>query len=74
MTRPPAWYSVVSMGRLGHARPERSFERRTQALTYRDTLNARWRQQRTEQVAVVVHPDVEAYVEWSDEDEEARHD
>lgn len=63
------WYVVVSYGRLGVARPERSFERRTEALRYRDMLNDRWIVQQAEQTAVVVHHDVEGYVEWTEDDE-----
>lgn len=63
------WYSVLSMGRLGLARPEKSFLRRREALEYRDHLNATWRLGKIEQVAVVVHPDYEAYVEWEEDDE-----
>ena len=64
-----SWYSVVSHGRLGLARPERSFERRTVALRYRDELNDRWIKEGREQVAVVVHEDYEGYVEWTEDDE-----
>ena len=63
------WYSVVSYGRLGLARPERSFERRTQALAYRDALNEKWIKIGAEQLAVVTHPDHEDYVEWTEDEE-----
>jgi len=61
-------YAVVSIGRLGLARPERAFSRRTEALRYRDELNERWIKSGAEQVAVVTHPDVEGYVEWAEDD------
>ena len=64
------YYDVVSIGVLGVAKPERSFDRRTDALRYRDQLNAKWREQRLEQMALVVHPEVEEYVEWQDDDDE----
>lgn len=51
------------------ARPERSFERRTLALKYRDELNEKWIRSGAKQIAVVVHEDYEDYVEWTEDDE-----